>query len=153
MVPTLVRWGCPHHIVVRWGYLVKWVHLAGDFISFQDYLGRVAVENLFGIWTTGKALIWGPVSRACPCQSPGHRGDIWILCHRRLSIELDIIFEDVVELSVQGVYLLVLWGYSNTDGSLRDHRGVFSKSPRLFLPQSFLLQLRFMHFNINKIKW
>jgi hypothetical protein len=76
MVSTLVRRGCPHPVVVSRGYLLKLVHLATLFISFQDYLGCIAIENLFDIGITSKAFIWGTIPRACPCQSPGHGGDI-----------------------------------------------------------------------------
>lgn len=72
MVSTLVRRGCPHPIVVTRGYLLKLVHLATLFISFQDYFGCIAIENLFDIWITRKAFIWGTIPRTCPCQSPGH---------------------------------------------------------------------------------
>ena len=76
MVPTLVRRGCPHPVVLSRGNLLKLFHLASFFISFQDYLGCVAIENLFDIWITGEAFIWGTISRAGTCQYPCHRGDI-----------------------------------------------------------------------------
>ena len=146
MAPILVQRGCSRPVVVRRGYLFKLVHLACNFISFQDYLGCVAIENLLYIWIIGKAFIWGAVSRACPCQSPDLGCDIWLLSPWRLGIELDIIFQDVVELCVQRVYLLVLWRYSDTDGSCGDHRGVVAWSPGLLFTQSFLRLLRVMHF-------
>jgi hypothetical protein len=76
MFTILVRRGRSHPVVVRKGYLFKLVQFACNLISFQDYLGCVAIENLLYIWITGKAFIWGAISRACPCQSPDLGGDI-----------------------------------------------------------------------------
>ena len=76
MFPSLVRRGRSHPVVVMRGDLVKLVKFACNLISFQDYLGCVAIENLLYIGITGKAFIWGAVSRACPCQSPDLGGDI-----------------------------------------------------------------------------
>ena len=146
MFPVLVRRGRSHPVLVRRGQLLKLVKFACNLISFQDYLGCVAIKNLLYIRITGKAFIWGAVSRACPCQSPDLGGDIWLLSSWRLCIELDIIFQDVVELLVQRVYLLILWRYPDTDGPRGDHRRIVAWSPGLLFPQSFLRLLWVMHF-------